>query len=74
MTRRVAVTVHPGASRAKVEEGAGGLRVWVTARPVEGTANQAVLKAVAKHLGVPSSAVTVVLGMRARRKVLEIAG
>jgi len=66
------VTVHTGASRPRVEERGGGLEVWVAARPVEGAANQAVLKAVADHLGLPPTAVSLLSGRRSRTKVLEV--
>jgi uncharacterized protein len=73
MPRRIEVTVHPGAARPRVEERADGLHVWIAARPVEGAANEALLKAVAAHLGRSRGAVSLRLGGRSRRKLLEIA-
>ena len=73
MPRRIAVTVHPGAARPRVAELADGLHAWVAARPAEGAANRALLKAVADHLGIPATAVRLVLGGRSRRKLLEVA-
>lgn len=54
--------------------GVGGLRdsallVRVTAAPVEGRANAAVVEAVAAALGVPRSAVRLEAGERGRRKM-----
>ena len=72
MARRIEVTVHTGASRPRVEDRAGGLEVWVGARPVEGAANAAVLEAVAGHLGVRLSTVRLVAGARSRKKLLEV--
>ncbi len=48
------------------------LEVWVNAPPVEGAANQAVLEAVAKELGVRVSAVSLRSGGRSRTKVVEV--
>lgn len=48
------------------------LEVWVSAPPVEGAANQAVLEAVAKELGVRLSAVSLRSGARSRTKVVEV--
>ena len=49
----------------------GALVVRVTAAPVEGAANEAVARAVARALGVPASAVAIERGQRGRRKVLS---
>jgi uncharacterized protein len=70
---RVAVRVVPRARRTAVEPLAdGGFRVTVTAPALEGQANEAVIDALAAYLRVPRSKVRIVLGQRARRKVVEI--
>ena len=69
---RIAVRAHPGASNERVQWDGDVLHVWVTARAVEGAANRALVKAVARALGVRASAVTLVAGERARDKVLEV--
>jgi uncharacterized protein (TIGR00251 family) len=48
--------------------------VRVTAPPVEGAANKAVIELLARRLGVPKSAVRIALGERAREKVIEVEG
>ena len=48
--------------------------VKVTAPPVEGAANKAVVELLARELGVPRSAVKIVLGERSREKVIEVEG
>jgi len=68
----ITVRVHPRASRAKTSWNGEQLEVWVSAPPVAGAANTAVLKAVAEHLKVPISAVNVRSGGRARTKVIEV--
>ncbi|HEY4889016.1 MAG TPA: DUF167 domain-containing protein [Candidatus Dormibacteraeota bacterium] len=70
----ITVRVHPRASRAKSAWKGEVLEVWVTAPPVEGAANQAVLRAVARELGVPVSAVSLRSGARGRLKTVEVAG
>ncbi|TAN34902.1 DUF167 domain-containing protein [bacterium] len=69
----ISVRVHTRASRAKVAWKDEGLEVWVTAPPVAGAANQAVLQAVAGELGVPISAVRLRSGARGRTKLVEVA-
>lgn len=71
---RITVRAHPGASKERVEWVGETLHVWVTARAVEGAANRALMRAVARALGVRQSAVTLVAGDRARDKVVEVAG
>lgn len=74
---RVAVRVTPRASAERIEavEGPEGpsVRVWVTAPPENGKANAAVLKLLARALGVPPSALTVEQGAASRNKVIRIA-
>ena len=50
------------------------LQVRVTAPPVEGRANSALERLLAKSLGLPPSAVRVVSGERAREKTVAIEG
>lgn len=69
---RVAVRVHPRASRARLHWDGSVLSLWVTAPAVEGDANRAVLDAVAAWAGVRASAVRLVAGERSRSKVVEV--
>jgi hypothetical protein len=50
------------------------LRVRVRAAPIEGRANEALCRLLARQLGVPFSAVEVVGGGSSRTKTLRIAG
>ena len=52
----------------------GVLHVRVSAPPVDGKANQAVTRLIAKALGVGRTSVTVVKGERSRDKVVAIEG
>lgn len=71
----VDVLVQPRASRAKIGPVHDGrIKVSVTAPPVDGEANAAVIELFAKQLGVPKSAVAIVAGESSRRKRVRIAG
>lgn len=50
----------------------GELRVRVAAPPVDGAANEALLRLVASELGVPRRAVRIASGGTARRKVVAV--
>lgn len=69
----ITVRVHTRASRPRVAAKDGGLDVWVTAPPVGGAANRAVLQALAEHFGVPVSALKLRSGARGRTKLVEVA-
>lgn len=69
------VLVQPRASRLKIgPRHDGRLKVAVTAPPVDGAANVAVVEAIANALGVARGAVVVVTGASSRRKTLQITG
>lgn len=68
----ITVRVHPRASRVRTEWNHDVLEVWVTAPPVEGAANQAVLEAVARELGVRISALRLRSGAHSRTKIVEV--
>jgi hypothetical protein len=71
----VRLRVQPRASRDEIvgwQDDA--LRVRVTAPPVDGDANAAVRRVVARALGVAPSAVALVRGERSRDKVVRVAG
>jgi uncharacterized protein len=69
------VRLTPRAARAKlVAAPDGGYAAHVTAPPVEGAANDALCKLVAKAAGVAPSRVNVVRGQRSRQKVVRVDG
>lgn len=71
----LAVHVQPGARRPGVVGRHGeALKVRVTAPPVDGKANQAVIALLASALEVPASSVQVTAGASSRRKRLRITG
>jgi len=69
------VRVVPRSSRNQIvgmENGA--LKIKLTAPPVEGAANAALIEFVAEWLSVRKSAVTIMSGDKARRKVVRVSG
>ena len=77
---RLSVRLTPGAKKDQidgVEAGADGkpwLRVRVSAPPVDGKANQALVKYLAKRWRVPKTAIKIVSGITTRNKILIISG
>jgi hypothetical protein len=69
------VLVTPRASREKIGPVVGDrLKISVTAPPVDGEANAAIVACLAKALGVPKSAVTIIRGDGSRRKTVRVTG
>ena len=71
----VSLRVHlqPKASREGIIGEAGGvLKVRVTAPPVDGRANEACLRLLAKTLGLPVSRLRIISGQHARLKTIKL--
>ena len=72
---RISVRIVTRASRETVVGmRSGTLFVRVTALPVEGAANLALLRVVAKHLRIANGAVRLVSGRASKVKLIEIDG
>ena len=74
MSVRLAVRLTPrgGGDRVEGVGEDGALRVRVAAPPVDGAANEALCRLLARELGVARGAVRVVTGATGRRKVVEL--
>jgi uncharacterized protein (TIGR00251 family) len=69
------ILVQPRASRSEIVGPHGdALKVRIAAPPVEGAANEELIRLLAKTYDVPRSAVSIISGHGSRRKVVEIAG
>lgn len=73
MTVRIRVRLTPRGGADRIEGVVDGvLRARVAAAPVDGEANDALERLVARELGVPRTAVRIASGATARTKVLEV--
>ncbi len=70
----VPVRVVPRTSRSTIDVAEDGLRVRLTAPPVDGAANTALIALLAERLRLPRQTITLVRGATARHKLLAIAG
>ena len=66
--------VQPRAARDELTVEPGGLKLRLTAPPVDGRANRAVTRFLAKALGVAASAVAIEAGETARDKRVRVRG
>jgi uncharacterized protein (TIGR00251 family) len=72
---QIGIRLTPRAARDHIAAAAdGGYLVRVTAPPVDGRANDALRRLVARRAGVAPSRVTLVRGEKSREKVLRVEG
>ncbi len=71
---RIHVRVIPRSSKNLIEWEEGGLKVHITAPPVDGAANAALVALLAQCLAVHKRDIQIVRGMTGRSKIVEITG
>jgi uncharacterized protein YggU (UPF0235/DUF167 family) len=70
---KITIIAHPNSKRPRVEEDLlGTLHVYVSDPPLEGRANMAIIKALAKHFQVNKSCVFFASGTKSKSKTFEI--
>lgn len=69
----ITIVAHPNSKHPRVEEDlTGQIHVYVSAPPLEGKANAAVIEALATYYAVKKSAVRILSGQTAKYKRVEI--
>jgi len=69
------IQVNPHSSRAEITGIADGLlKIKVTAAPVEGAANDAVIALLSKKLGLKKSQLAIAAGAKGRKKTIVVSG
>ncbi|MFA5777317.1 MAG: DUF167 domain-containing protein [Parcubacteria group bacterium] len=67
------IKVIPKSSRNKIEKiSEGEYKAWITAPPVQGKANEALVKILADYFDVSKSQVNIIGGKTAKTKIVEI--
>ena len=70
---QIAVIVHPNSKQSKVEKDLiGTWHVYVTAPPLEGKANKAVIETLADFLKIKKNEVILLRGAKSKNKVFEV--
>ncbi|HLQ27606.1 MAG TPA: DUF167 domain-containing protein [Ktedonobacteraceae bacterium] len=70
----ISVNVVPRSSKNSIEWEQGNLKVRLTAPPVDGAANEALVALLAERLGLPKRSISIVRGTTTRQKMVEISG
>jgi uncharacterized protein (TIGR00251 family) len=71
---KIQVKVKPSSKTEELSREGDSFIIKVKEPPREGKANQAVIKLLAKHFGIPQSQVRILSGYGSRNKVVEVAG
>ena len=71
---RINVRVIPRSSKNSIEWEEDTLKVRLTAPPVDGAANEALLTLLAQRLGLPKRDIHIIQGATGRHKTIEITG
>ncbi len=71
---RINVRVIPRSSKNAIAWEEGALKVRLTAPPVDGAANEALLALLSERLGLPKRDIHIVHGATGRHKTIEITG
>jgi uncharacterized protein len=69
---RITVRVIPRSSTNEISQEGDVFKVRITAPPVDGAANQALLKLLAERLGVHKRSLQIVQGTTGRHKIIQI--
>jgi hypothetical protein len=69
---RLNVKVLPNAKENRMEQEQGRIKVWITAKSMEGKANSMLIKFLSDHYHVPKSLIRIVSGLKSREKLVEI--
>jgi uncharacterized protein (TIGR00251 family) len=69
---KIRVNVKPNSRTEEVSREGDSLIIRVKEPAKEGKANQAVIKLLARHFGVPQSQVRILSGLRSKNKVIEV--
>lgn len=72
MAKTIRVKVIARSKRSSVETFGNGIKVRLTAAPVDGKANKALIEALAGHFEVKASNVRIVRGLRSKDKTVVI--
>lgn len=72
---KISVITHPNAKRPRVEKDLlNTIHVYVSAPPLEGKANKAVIEALADYFHIKKSQVILISGEKSKNKFFDIIG
>ena len=75
VTCKIEVRLKPGSKHNSYSANDDGTYdIKVTSRPIEGKANEHLIKTLSDIIGIPKSSIDICIGAKSRNKVVEISG
>ena len=71
---RISLKVMPSAKKNQWVDEDGLIKVYLNAPAVDGKANAALIKFLARHFDIKSSQIEIIKGLKTRQKVINIEG
>jgi len=69
---KIDVKVIPGAKKNCIKSEGASLKIYLTAPPVDGKANKALIELLAEHFSVKKAQITITKGLQSRHKTINI--
>lgn len=70
---KLTIYLHPGSSKNAIEKlSDDSYKVRVTAQPVDGEANEALIEILADHFDVPKTSIEITHGLKSKTKTVEL--
>ncbi len=69
-----AITVKPGSKKGPLvlRTGPSALTLYLREKPIDGAANQALIRLLSDHFQIPKTSIQIKSGARGRKKLVEI--
>ena len=72
---KIAITIKPQSGKSEIDQSDdGSLIVRLKSAPVDGKANEELVKILAKHFGTIQRAIVIKNGANSRKKIVEVLG
>ena len=69
---KLKIRISPNASKNEIIKGEDGVKIKITAQPIEGKANKAVVEFLSKEFKIPKSYIEIVKGTTSKEKTILI--
>lgn len=68
----ISFKISPNASKNEIIKTEDGIKIKITAQPIDGKANKALVEFLSKHLKIPKTSIEIVKGHTSKEKILLI--
>lgn len=69
---KLKIRISPNSSKNEIIKGDDGVKIKITAQPIEGKANKAVVEFLSKEFKIPKSSIEIVKGTTSKEKTILI--